>query len=130
MALEILERHYGEMLPVLIPASERGTSLTRHLHWILEKEGAFPQRMSEVSPGSASILLVDDVICTGATLLKRLLELWKTMSPPQVEVLVLVDRGHRRFPIAADYVGVRLATTLQEYVEVVHLPRGWEVWLR
>ena len=36
----------------------------------------------------------------------------------KIKTVVLIDRNHRNFPIAADFVGMSLATTLQEHVEV------------
>jgi len=38
--------------------------------------------------------------------------------PKQIELAVLVDRGHREFPICANYVGITLSTTLDEVVNV------------
>lgn len=129
MALEIIERHYGEALPVLVPASERGRPIAAHVQSLLQKEGIEIQLRESYPSQPEPILLVDDVLYTGKTLLSRLHDLMALYFPPQVEILVLVDRGHKRYPICADYVGLRLATTLQEYVRVKTLPEGWEVWL-
>ncbi len=63
------------------------------------------------------IILVDDVANTGRTIfyaVKPLLEI----LPKKVELAVLVDRKHKSFPIQADYVGLSLATTRQENIEV------------
>ena len=63
------------------------------------------------------IIIVDDVANTGRTIfyaVKPLLEI----LPKKVEVAVLVDRKHKSFPIQADYVGLSLATTRQENIEV------------
>jgi len=38
------------------------------------------------------------------------------MNPSKLDVAVLADRNHRRFPVYADYVGISLATTLKEHV--------------
>jgi pyrimidine operon attenuation protein/uracil phosphoribosyltransferase len=38
--------------------------------------------------------------------------------PKKVQVAVLVDRKHKRFPVCADFVGMLLSTTLQEHIEV------------
>lgn len=126
MALEVMERHYGETLPQLVPASERGTVIAHRLESYFAKEGGKPP---STHTSSQHILLVDDVLYTGTTLMRKLLKLGASALPPRVEVLVLVDRGHRRYPICPDYVGLRLATTLQEYVRVRETTEGWEVWL-
>ncbi len=63
------------------------------------------------------VVVVDDVLNTGRTLaycLRPFLE----VRLQQLQVAVLVNRDHRRFPVAADYVGYALATTLQEHVRV------------
>ncbi|MCX8112810.1 MAG: phosphoribosyltransferase family protein [Bacteroidia bacterium] len=128
MGLEIMERHYGAELPFLMPASERGRPIAEYLLTVLDREGV-KATMSLSPPSTRPVLLVDDVLYTGRTLLACIQELAAQHLPPQIEVLVLVDRGHRRYPIYPDYVGVRLATTLQEYVRVKTQPDGWEVWL-
>lgn len=130
IALEIRERHLEEPEVALLAASARGVPLAQHLAKLLQAEGAHPFLLQEAAEAhKPSLLLVDDVLYTGRTLLNRLSEVWRLHPLRQIEVAVLVDRGHRSFPIAADYVGVRLATTLQQYVEVRPAPHGWEVWL-
>ena len=63
------------------------------------------------------VIIVDDVANTGRTLfyaIKPILE----YLPKKVEAAVLVDRKHKRFPIKVDYVGLSLATTLKENINV------------
>lgn len=129
MALEVIERHYGESLPALLPASPRGHPIALRLQSLLSKEGYAIPIMESLPLTVPSVLLIDDVLYTGRTLLTRLMEIWRQASPHHIEVLVLIDRGHRRYPISPDYVGLRLATTLQEFVSVRRLSEGWEVWL-
>lgn len=125
LALQVLERYYGEpVLPALVPASPRGEPLARQIEAYLVQEAG--RAGTEPVPG-VPILLVDDVLYTGRTLLAHLTRWW--VQAPRVEALVLVDRGHRRYPVAPDYVGLTLATTLQERVEVRTTEKGWEVWL-
>lgn len=66
------------------------------------------------------ILLVDDVLFTGRTVRAALDALVDLGRPRCVQLAVLVDRGHRELPIAADYVGKRIQTKRDEHV-VVHL---------
>ena len=64
------------------------------------------------------VILIDDVLNSVKTLMyasKHFL----TTPLIKLSTLVLVDRTHNRFPIKADYVGLSLATTLQEYISVV-----------
>lgn len=64
------------------------------------------------------VVLVDDVLFTGRTVRCALDELIDFGRPRAVQFAVLIDRGHRDFPIRADYVGKNLPTSLQEIVQV------------
>lgn len=64
------------------------------------------------------ILLVDDVLYTGRTIRAALDALIDFGRPRSIELVVLVDRGHRELPIKADYVGKNLPTSLRESVRV------------
>lgn len=64
------------------------------------------------------ILLVDDVLYTGRTVRAALDALVDFGRPRSIQLIVLVDRGHRELPIRADYVGKNLPTSLRESVHV------------
>ena len=64
------------------------------------------------------ILLVDDVLYTGRTVRAALDALIDFGRPGAIQLVVLVDRGHRELPIKADYVGKNLPTSLEESVQV------------
>ncbi len=68
----------------------------------------------------ATVILVDDVLYSGRTVKAALDELFDHGRPTHVELAVLVDRGGRRLPIAADYCGLTLVATNHVKV-VVHL---------
>lgn len=64
------------------------------------------------------VILIDDVLYTGRTLaygLKPFLDI----PLKKIQTAVIVNRSHTNFPIAANYVGYALATTLNEYVDVI-----------
>lgn len=65
-----------------------------------------------------AIILVDDVLFTGRTIRCALDALIDFGRPSQIQLAVLVDRGHRELPIRADYVGKNVPTSLKEVVEV------------
>ncbi|HUR60501.1 MAG TPA: bifunctional pyr operon transcriptional regulator/uracil phosphoribosyltransferase PyrR [Opitutaceae bacterium] len=67
----------------------------------------------------ATVILVDDVLFSGRTVKAALDELFDHGRPTKVELAVLVDRGGRRLPFAADYVGLTLATRETQKVVVV-----------
>ena len=64
------------------------------------------------------ILLVDDVLYTGRTTRAALDALIDFGRPKGIQLIVLVDRGHRELPIKADYVGKNLPTNPEESVQV------------
>jgi pyrimidine operon attenuation protein/uracil phosphoribosyltransferase len=65
-----------------------------------------------------NILLVDDVLYTGRTVRAALDALIDFGRPDTIQLVVLVDRGHRELPIKADYVGKNLPTSRRESVQV------------
>lgn len=64
------------------------------------------------------IILVDDVLYTGRTIRCALDALIDFGRPAQIQLAVLVDRGHRELPIRADYVGKNVPTSPKEVIEV------------
>ena len=73
---------------------------------------------SEAILASKSIIVVDDVLNTGRTLiycLKPFLEL----AIKSLQIAVIVDRSHRLFPISANYTGYALSTTIHEHIHVI-----------
>ena len=65
------------------------------------------------------VVLVDDVLYSGRTVRAALNALYDLGRPSQVQLAVLVDRGHRQLPIRADYVGKNIPTAASETVSVL-----------
>jgi pyrimidine operon attenuation protein/uracil phosphoribosyltransferase len=65
------------------------------------------------------VVLVDDVLFTGRTVRAALDELIDFGRPKAIQLAVLVDRGHREYPIRADFVGKNVPTSSRETVEVL-----------
>jgi pyrimidine operon attenuation protein/uracil phosphoribosyltransferase len=64
------------------------------------------------------IILTDDVLYTGRTIRAALDALFDKGRPARVQLLVLIDRGHRELPISARYVGRTVQTSSNEIIEV------------
>jgi len=64
------------------------------------------------------VILVDDVLFTGRTVRAALDALMDLGRPRQIQLAVLVDRGHRELPVRADFVGKNLPTAETERVDV------------
>jgi pyrimidine operon attenuation protein / uracil phosphoribosyltransferase len=65
-----------------------------------------------------TVVLVDDVLFTGRTTRAAMDALNDFGRPKQIQLAVLIDRGHRELPIRADFVGKNVPTTLTEKVRV------------
>jgi pyrimidine operon attenuation protein/uracil phosphoribosyltransferase len=64
------------------------------------------------------VVLVDDVLMTGRTIRAAMDGLMDMGRPRSVQLLVLIDRGHRELPIRPDYVGKILPTSRREVIHV------------
>lgn len=78
------------------------------------------------------VILVDDVLFTGRTIRAAMDALIDFGRPKNIQLAVLIDRGHRELPIRADYVGRNVPTARAETVEVMVEgdPEEWQVILR
>jgi pyrimidine operon attenuation protein / uracil phosphoribosyltransferase len=145
IAHEILERNRGAGELALVGIRTRGVPIARRLARALREiahdevpTGALditlyrddlmrhavgPQplvRRTEIpfSIDDRKILLVDDVLYTGRTIRAALDALIDFGRPRLIQLVVLVDRGHRELPIKPDYVGKNLPTSRTERVNV------------
>jgi len=66
----------------------------------------------------AKIILVDDVLFTGRTVRAAIDAIMDYGRPSEIELAVLIDRGHRELPFAPNYVGIQLETQRLDYVDV------------
>lgn len=64
------------------------------------------------------VILVDDVLYTGRTVRAALDALIDIGRPKLIQLAVLIDRGHREFPIKADYIGKNIPTSSEELISV------------
>ncbi|AEN72107.1 Bifunctional protein pyrR [Rhodothermus marinus SG0.5JP17-172] len=143
MAYEVLERNRGGEGLVVFGILQKGVAVAEALSTRLAQIEArdFPVNALDVRPyrddrsseaevedrsrlhidaiTDRHVLLVDDVLFTGRTVRAALDALLRWGRPRSVQLAVLIDRGHREFPIRADYVGRTVPTKYQERIVVV-----------
>lgn len=64
------------------------------------------------------IILTDDVLFTGRTTRAAIENIFDMGRPENIQLAILVDRGHRQLPFRADYVGKNIPTSLSEHIDV------------
>ena len=133
MALEILEQNPEEKMIVLAGIRESGSVVARCMEKLLkeianiqielitislDKRAPMEVKLShEPDLNDKVIIIVDDVANSGRTMLYAL-KPFLNFRPKKIQTLVLVGRSHNSFPITTDYVGLSIATTLQEHIYV------------
>jgi pyrimidine operon attenuation protein/uracil phosphoribosyltransferase len=145
MAHEIVERNRGVDDLAIVGIRERGVPLARRLSAELERiagkgvptgalditlyrddlmrQAVGPQPLVRSTDirfdiDNRVIVLVDDVLYTGRTIRAALDALIDFGRPRAIQLVVLVDRGHRELPIKADYVGKNVPTSRRESIQV------------
>lgn len=145
IAHEIIERNKGIDQCILVGIKTRGAFLAKRLAERIEKIEGKPIRTGELDitlyrddlstkqvndeaqvqqvdindqVDNQKIILVDDVLYTGRTVRAALDAVMDLGRPSQIQLAVLIDRGHRELPIRADYVGKNIPTSGQERIVV------------
>ncbi|MDQ0159163.1 bifunctional pyr operon transcriptional regulator/uracil phosphoribosyltransferase PyrR [Alkalibacillus salilacus] len=142
---EIIERNKGTEDLVLVGIKTRGTPIANRIQQTIEQiesvtvptgeldislyrddlteidnhdEAQLNQtNISETLEGK-TVILVDDVLYTGRTVRAAMDAIVDIDRPKQIQLAVLVDRGHRELPIRADYVGKNIPTSQEEVIKV------------
>lgn len=134
MAYEIAERHYNEKNIVFIGIENNGAAVSKRLYELVSQIVSIPceitsiqlakenpigsvQLTSSIALKNKCVVLIDDVFNSGQTLMHAAAFL-VSKEIHRLTTAVLVERKHRRFPIKADFVGLKLSTTLKEHVTV------------
>ena len=113
----------GYRLAELIAQQLKGISpLKVSLHKLKVDKKNPMESNTELSPArnsfeSTSVIVVDDVLNTGSTLIYGV-KYFLNFKLKDLSTVVLVDRNHKNYPIKADYKGLSLSTNIMEHVEV------------
>ena len=133
MAYEILENNFGEKEVILAGIRESGSVIARNIQRLLEGIGQVrtelitisldkkaPKEVTlskKISINDRIVIVIDDVANSGKTPLYAMKPFLES-HPKKIQALVLVERRHNAFPVKPDYVGLSIATTLQEHIYV------------
>ena len=140
---EIVERNKGVRDLVIVGVARRGDHLARRIARIIEEieTAKVPVGTMDITlyrddldlfdrkPTASKtdipfeiddrrVILVDDVLHKGRSVRAALDGLMDFGRPASIQLAVLVDRGHRELPIAADYVGKNIPTSRKEWIDV------------
>jgi pyrimidine operon attenuation protein/uracil phosphoribosyltransferase len=143
LAHELIERNKGVEDIVLVGIQRRGVPLAQKISELVEQyEGVkipvgklditfYRDDLSLVSEHPVingtdipfalegkKVVLVDDVLFTGRTVRAAIEALMDAGRPDCIQLIVMVDRGHRELPIRADFIGKNIPTSLNEIVHV------------
>ena len=137
LAWEIYENNLNEKEIVIIGVSGRGEILASKISHTINQICSLKVKLGtinldKVAPSNNEInvnldledytnkvvILIDDVLNSGKTLMYSS-NFFLSTPLIKLSILVLVNRTHNRFPIKADYIGLSLATTLNDYINVV-----------
>lgn len=136
IAHEIAERNKENIPVLLFGIDERGFAIADKLADILtpmfsekaqsiqlplkkDKGGQPLEQLNAEAAKESFIIAVDDVIFSGQTMFKALKLITDFINPSEIHTAVLIDRGHRKFPIQAEFCGMTLPTKHNEHVRVI-----------
>jgi len=103
---------------ISVPVGVLDITLYRDDFSELEAQHMVKKTEIDFSIKDKDVLLVDDVLFTGRTIRAAMDSLIDLGRPKSIQLLVLIDRGHRELPIRADYIGKHLPTSRKELVQV------------
>jgi pyrimidine operon attenuation protein/uracil phosphoribosyltransferase len=148
LAYQILEENYAEPTIWLAGVAGQGSQLAHRLCQHLRRIAPFAvvdftvlvDKKASTQPAilldtvqtaemeGGVVVLVDDVLNTGRTLMYALAP-FTEIPLKRLQLAVLVERGHRAFPISATFAGMALSTTIEDHIHVWLEGESTGVWL-
>lgn len=134
ISMQILEDYRQDGKLVLAGLNTRGYFLAEYFRDILEKHLGINLDLIRIDANSPEVqlsnedaakidqstylLIIDDVLFSGTTMIRALQSVLNQTNPSRIRIAVLVDRGHRKYPVQPDFFGIESPTKLREHVEV------------
>lgn len=127
MAFQVVEKAQGHPVD-LIGLNQRGYAVAEMIRKVIIDEAGGEARLhqmvvdqdeSPVVPDieNAELIIVDDVIYSGSTMFRALTLIPELYQYEFVTVASVIDRGHRKLPVASDIVGLKIPTKVNEHVD-------------
>lgn len=135
MAYEVYEKNYNEKELLLVGIEGNGYKVAERLFDILTKISPLKIKLSKIKldkekPWTTEpvvnftekdylnkpVIIIDDVLNSGRTVMYAV-KPFLDKPVKKLNVLVLVDRSHSKYPVKADFVGLSLSTTMQDHIE-------------
>lgn len=133
MAYEILENNLDEEELILAGIRDSGSVIARAIQQLLQQISNIRTELIDISLDKRTpkeitlsramdftgkvIIVIDDVANSGKTMLYAM-KPFLAFHPKKIQTLALVERTHKKYPVKTDYVGLSVATTLQEHIYV------------
>lgn len=131
LSIHVWEHLKDEEAPVLVGLNERGHATARLLAKELtglsgitfkahqyNVDGDMPLKKIPDCNGKP-VLLIDDVIFSGKTMFSALSDVCSSYEPSRIDILTLIDRGHRKYPLQTELCGKTVPTKTGEHIEVM-----------
>ncbi len=133
MAWQILENNHNASRLIIVGVEKKGSIVSELIAKTLTSICEIPVHVGKVwidkrnpklegtrfdcveNVENSNVVLVDDVLNSGRTLMYATLPIL-SRNPAKLQTAILANRDHTSFPIKADFVGISLATTLQEHI--------------
>lgn len=138
IAHEIIEHNKGTENIIIVGIKTRGVFLAKRLveiiervegnvveyasldirHWRDDSETPHPLPETGLNVLNKKVILIDDVLFKGRTVRAAMDAIMHYGRAKEIQLAVLIDRGHRELPIRADYIGKNIPSSLQEQIQV------------
>ena len=127
MAFQVVEKSQGHPVD-LVGLNERGYAVAEMMEKFITDDAGCKAKLHQmvvdqegdpVAPqkNSDELIIVDDVIYSGSTMFRALTAIPELYDYEFVTVASVIDRGHRKLPVAADVVGLSIPTKINEHVD-------------
>lgn len=127
MAFQIVEKSQGHTVD-LIGLNERGYAVAGLMEAFINEGAGSKAKLHQMVVDKGNdpdipekscdeLIIVDDVIYSGSTMFRALTVIPNLYSYEFVTVASVIDRGHRKIPVAADIVGLKIPTKINEHVD-------------